>query len=146
MLMTCHTALGDAEGARRAAELTLSRCEAVLAQDQSNGAAMGFKASALAGLGQAERAREWMDRALLVDPDNPLTRYNFACALSQLRDIDGAIEMLTPVFPVISAGLLKAALTDPDLNALRGDPRFQEMLAAAEARWAAGDAAPSPPP
>jgi hypothetical protein len=54
--------------------------------------------------------------------------------------------MLTPVFPVISAGLLQIAQTDPDLNAVRGDPRFQEMLAAAEARLAAGDAAESPSP
>jgi adenylate cyclase len=144
MLMTCHMALDDEDGARRAAELTLVRCEAVLAQDQSNGAAMGFKACALAVLSQAERAREWMDRALLVDPDNPLTRYNFACALSRLKDVDGAIEMLTPVFPVMAPGLLQAAQTDPDLDPLRGDSRFEALLAAAEARVAADEAETAP--
>jgi hypothetical protein len=56
-----------------------------------------------------------------------------------LKDIDGAIEMLTPVFPDISPGLLKAAQTDPDLDHLRGDSRFQALLAAAEARQAAPD-------
>ena len=33
-------------------------------------------------LGQAESAKGWMSRALLIDPDNMNMRYNFACALS----------------------------------------------------------------
>jgi hypothetical protein len=33
--------------------------------------------------------------------------------------------------------MVTAAPTDPDLAGLRGDPRFQAMLAAAEARLAA---------
>ncbi|HXU99898.1 MAG TPA: TIR domain-containing protein [Caulobacteraceae bacterium] len=138
MLISCYLAVGDKEGARRAAQITLSRCEKVLAQDQSNGAAMGFLAGALAVLGEVERCRGWMDRALLLDPDNALTRYNFACSLSsQLGDLDGAVEMLDPVFANISPGLLNAARSDPDLDPLRGDSRFQAMLAAAEAREAA---------
>ena len=56
MLITCYTALGDAEGARRAARLTVARTEAVLAQDRGNGGAMGYGASALAVLGEADRA------------------------------------------------------------------------------------------
>ena len=42
MLITCYTALGDGEGARRAAQITLDRAEKALAQDRSNGSAMGF--------------------------------------------------------------------------------------------------------
>ena len=71
-----------------------------MAQDKSNGAAMGFAVSALAVLGEAERARDWIRRALLIDPDNKIMRYNFACALSiHLRDIEGALELLAPNFP-----------------------------------------------
>ena len=37
MLITCHTALGNREGARRAAETMLARAEKVLAHDPNNG-------------------------------------------------------------------------------------------------------------
>ncbi len=33
-------------------------------------AVMGWGVIALACLGEAERAKEWMNRALLIDPDN----------------------------------------------------------------------------
>ncbi|PYL95109.1 MAG: adenylate/guanylate cyclase domain-containing protein, partial [Verrucomicrobia bacterium] len=70
MLVSTYTALGDQEGAQRAAKITLERCEKNLTRDANNGAAMGHGANALAELGQRERAKEWMERALLVDPDN----------------------------------------------------------------------------
>ena len=36
-------------------------------------------AAAMRSLGDEDRAREWIDRALLIDPDNLNMRYNFAC-------------------------------------------------------------------
>jgi adenylate cyclase len=135
MLMTCYTALGDTEAARRTAQLTVARAQKALAQDPSNGAAMGFCCYALALLGQAESAKGWMSRALLIDPDNMNMRYNFACTLAtQLQDPDGAIGILGPLFDKISIGLMNHAKADPDLDSLRDDPRFVAMVAAAEAR------------
>jgi adenylate cyclase len=137
MLMTCYMAIDDHEAARRAAQVTLARAQKTLAQDPSNGAAMGFCCYALALLGQAESAKGWMSRALLIDPDNLNMRYNFACALTtQLKDVDGALELLGPVFDRIAVGLLNHAKADPDIDPLRDDPRFQAMIAAAEARLA----------
>ena len=98
MLISCYTALGDAENARRAARIALERAEKAVAQDRSNGYAMGAGVTALAALGEAERAKDWMRRALLIDPDNLLMRYNFACALAtSLSDPDAALDMLGPV-------------------------------------------------
>jgi adenylate cyclase len=135
MLMTCYTALGDDAAARRTAQLTVARAQKALAQDPSNGAAMGFCCYALALLGQAESAKGWMSRALLIDPDNMNMRYNFACTLAtQLNDADGAIGLLGPLFEKIGVGLLNHAKADPDMDSLRGDPRFAAMIAAAEAR------------
>ena len=137
MLATCYTALGDRESALRTARIALERAQRTLAQDPNNGAAMGFCVYALALLGQAESAKGWMSRALLIDPDNMNMRYNFACSLAaQLHDADGALALLEPLFENISVGLLNHAKADPDLDPLRDDPRFQAMIAAAEARVA----------
>src|SRR5947209_492718 len=138
MLVSTYTALGDQEGAQRAAKITLERCEKNLTRDANNGAAMGHGANALAELGQRERAKEWMERALLVDPDNVTMRYNFGCALANhLNDKDAALEMLGPAFEKMGAGFINHAKVDPDFDCIRDDPRFKEMLAAAERRLSA---------
>jgi len=138
MLMTCYRALGNSAEVTRVARVTLARSEKTLSQDQNNGGAMASGADALAALGERERAKDWVDRALLIDPDNMNMRYNFACSfVTQLKDFDSALEMLRPVFAAWNSGFLKHAKADPDLDAIRDDPRFQAMLAAAEARVAA---------
>ena len=146
MLITCYTAVGNSQAALRTAQTTLSRAEKILAQDPNNGAAMGFGMVALTLLGEAERAKEWIKRALLIDPDNMNMRYNFACALANYAsDSDGAIELLGPLSKRMSIGLLNHAKADPDLDPLREDLRFKAMLAEAEARiTAAGDANTAP--
>ena len=64
-------------------------------------------------------------------------RFNFACALaSNLRDKDAAIEMLEPVLATVTPGFLRHIKVDADLDSLRDDPRYQSMVAAAEARHA----------
>ena len=135
MLITVYTALGRHEAAQRAARMTLERCEKVLAQDSHNGSALSHASIALALIGERERARERMERALLVDPDNVTMRYNFACSLANyLYDNDAALEMLRPAFEQMGAGLVHHAKIDPDLAPIRDDPRFKEMLAAADER------------
>ena len=137
MLIMFHTAAGDAEGAQRAARLTLARVEKVLAQDQSNGGALACGVKALAVLGEAERAMDWSRRALLIDPDNWNMRYNLACALSaQLKDEDAAVELLEPYFVQSTHDQVAHAMIDSDLDPIRDNPRFQAMVAAAELRLA----------
>ncbi|HEY1448555.1 MAG TPA: tetratricopeptide repeat protein, partial [Caulobacteraceae bacterium] len=137
LLITCYTALGDTEGASRAARMTFDRAEAALAQDRSNGSAMGYGAVALAVLGEKERCRDRIRRALLIDPDNQIMRYNFACALSvYLKDIDGALGLLGPYLAQVTRTDLEWTKSDPDMDPLRVDPRFQALIAAAEARLA----------
>ncbi len=137
MLISAYTALGDDAGMRRAAELALKRAEKVLAHDQNNSMVAGYSAYALAALGQGERAKARMDRALLIDPENINMRYNFGCALcTYLADKDAALDMLAPVFTRITDSLLPYAKADPDLDLLRDEPRFHTMIADAEARLA----------
>lgn len=134
---SCH-ALGDLEGARNAARHALDRAEKALLQNQLDAAAMGFSAYALAALGDVERAKERMERSLLLEPENINQQYNFACALSKfLGETEDALDRLEPVMAALGRDFLSHILVDPDLEALRSDPRFQAMVAAAEQRLAA---------
>jgi len=141
MLLTCYKAVGNSPAGQRGARVTLARVEKMLSQDPNNATAMGYGALALGALGELERAKEWINRALLIDPDNMNARYNFACSMAALfkePDVDGALELLGPVFETLAAGFLDHAKVDPDLDPLRGDPRFKAMVAAAEARLTLG--------
>jgi adenylate cyclase len=146
MLGSLYTAVGNSQGARRVAQITLSRCEKTLDRDPNNGTAMAYGANALATLEEAERAKDWINRALLIDPDNMNARYNFACVLTtRLHDPDAALELLGPVFETLAIGFLNHAKIDPDLDPLREDPRFKAMIAAAKTRLAAANDGGSAP-
>jgi adenylate cyclase len=137
MLMTCYASAGDSERLMASARIVLSRAEKVLMQDQNNGTAIGYSAYALSALGKVDRAKERMTRALLIEPENWSMRYNFACTLVAAQDPAAALDMLAPSFAMFPPGLVNHAKVDPDLDPIRGDPRFQAMIAAAEARFAA---------
>jgi adenylate cyclase len=144
-LVTCYTAIGDKAAARRVAKIGVSQAEKILAHDQDNWVAVSYGAVSLAALGENERAKEWMNRALLIEPNRMEMRFNFACALaSNLQDKDAAIEMLEPVLATVTPGFLRHIKVDADLDSLRDDPRYQAMVAAAEARHvAAGPESPN---
>ena len=137
MLGTCYRATGNAQAALHLAEVTLARAEKRLAQDQNDVQALTYGAVALAHLRQARRAQEWMDRALVADPDNFSMRYNFACALAlDSPTTEAALDLLDPLFSTMDRGTLHWTKIDPDLNPLRENPRFKALVAATEARLA----------
>ena len=142
MLATCYAAVGDSEGLQRAATMTLERTQRVLAQDPATGSALGHGAVALAALGDAERSKDWIKRALLMDPDNFTMRWNLTCALSRfLGDKDSAIDLLATFVDRAPPSFVEYLRLDPDLDPLRDDPRFQHLATTAERRVASEKAA-----
>ncbi|MCJ7452640.1 MAG: TIR domain-containing protein [Steroidobacteraceae bacterium] len=138
MLVSCYMAIGDEGAARRTAQTAIARAEKAIAADQNDAGALSGGAYSLAMLGEAERAKAWMNRATLIDPDNVNARYNFVCSLvAHLHDVDGALSMLESLLPQMSSSFVKYAMVDPDLAPLHEVPRFQAMIADAEARFAA---------
>jgi adenylate cyclase len=143
MLMTCYQSLGDEEALRRTAAIVRDRTEKIVARDPTNVSALAAGAGALVTVGDEERAREWIRRALMLDPDNLNMRYNIACTLiASLNDNEEALETLQPFFGQINSTVwMRHVDADPDLDPIRDDPRFQQMIADAKQRLGMADAA-----
>ena len=140
MLSASYLAAGNVERAREAARKVLEHVEGVLDRDPDNGAALAFGALSFAAVGQSQRAREWIDRALLLDPDNLYMRYNLAWPLLVfLDDKEGALDLLEPALRKAGGTLISLASADRNLDPLRDDPRFVKMLNDAQARIAAAN-------
>jgi len=135
MLTTCFRALGWDDRLPGLAREMLDRCDRVLAQDGLNASALGISAGAYALLGDMNRAKERIDRAIVVDPDNINMPYNFACSLANwVGDVDGALDMLESIVSRQSRSLTLTMLADPDMDPLRDHPRFKRMVAEAMKR------------
>jgi adenylate cyclase len=135
MLTASYIARGDSRPVRGCAEKLIGLIEGVLARDPDNGAALAFLALGHAALGELGRARQYIERALLLDPDNLYMRYNLAWPLLVFfKDKEAALELLDPALARAGRSLISLAAADRNLDPLRDDPRFQQMLAAAKAR------------
>ena len=146
LLISCYQAVGNPEGVKHAAQMMVTQAEKAVAEDPSNGSALGIGAGGLAALGEVDRAKEWIERAMLVDPDNLNMRYNFACVLAaHLNDKEGALRLLERNFAQAKGYQILLAEADPDFDDIRDDPRFQKMLADAKKRLELDGAVPPPP-
>ncbi|MDE2225921.1 MAG: hypothetical protein KGJ46_11675, partial [Xanthomonadaceae bacterium] len=147
MLVSTYRALDDLVNMRRAAAVALKRADNLLAHDQSNSGVIAYSANALGALGEGDRAKARMNRAMLMDPDNWNMRYNFACMLmAYLGDKEAALGLLEWLLERATQPLLDYVGTDPDFDPLHDEPRYQAMVIAAEARLAATMAVPPPAP
>jgi adenylate cyclase len=146
MLSSAYAALGDTAGTRRAAQMAVEHSERVLEHDPTNGAALGIGATGLAALGARDRLDEWIERALLISPDNVLMRYNFACLMAlNFNDAETAIGLIERDFDGYPPSALKAVVADPDLDSIRNHPKFKQMMDKAHAILAAESAATATP-
>ena len=134
MLSSCYLAQGERAKLREAAQKMVSEAQRAVQQDPSNGAALGILAGGYALLGEEAKTREWIDRALLVDPDNLNMRYNFACVLALLGDKEECLKMLQSTIPRVGEAQVRIAEADTDFDGVRDDPRFQRLIADAKKR------------
>jgi adenylate cyclase len=136
MVVQAYDALGEREATAAADRRSLARCEKILADEPDHSGALGFLVTSLAGLGDAERAREWTLRALLFDPDNARLHYNLACAMATLLDADTAVDLIEPWIDKVSHGWLLWMRSDNSLDPIREHPRFVALMARGARRLA----------
>ena len=126
-----YEALGRPEDARatrrRGVVLVADRVE--LHPDDYRALYMG--ANGLVALGEKERGLGWARRAREIAPDEPMLLYNLGCIYSLAGEIGEALDCLERA---VTLGLTQKGWLehDPDLGALRKEPRFLALMARLE--------------
>lgn len=89
--------------------------------------ALYMGANGQAALGNHLMASKWLQRALLLEPDDPMLLYNAGCIYALMGMHEEGLESLDRS---VDAGLTQKEwfANDPDLNGLRSQPRFHKIL------------------
>jgi adenylate cyclase len=128
-------ALGRRGDCMAAARQSVERAEGEITLRPDNAHALVSGALALAYLGESDRAKDWISRALIIiEPDDAVEQYNLACALAQVDEADQAIDLLESCverLPAQSANWIK---NDSDLDPLLHHPRFRALMTKVAAR------------
>jgi len=126
-LAACYVSLGREADAREAYRRVVAAAEKTLELHPEDGRALYMGAAALSALGDAERGLRWADRALVLEPEEPVTLYNVGCFYVLQGDTDKAIDCLERS---VRHGFVHKDWIqhDPDLNPLRTLPRFQALV------------------
>lgn len=121
--------LGDDEARLEAAgKRAMQAIERQLRSDPDDARAVQLGAVMAVKLGDAERARALAERSLHLRPDEFSAAYNVACVYALLGERDRALDELGRALRM-GRGNLGWIGNDPDLDGLRGDPRFDALLA-----------------
>ena len=128
MLSLTLKALGREDEASEYARLGLKRAEEAMAQHPESSRPAQLGAAVLANLGDSIRAKEWMERALEIDPDDRLALYNAACTWSQIGEPGRALDYLERWAKVAAPETRDWLKQDPDIDPLRGEPRYKELV------------------
>ena len=125
MLLRGH---GLTEESEKYAQLGLKRAEEQLRLHPESSRPAQLGATALAYMGDNDRAKAWMDRALAIDPDDANTKYNAACMWSLLGEPERAFEYLEDWIQHVGPDLKSWFEHDADLEPLRDHPRYEKLL------------------
>ena len=119
--------LGRKAEAMAALRHALQVVEKHLELNPDDARALNMGAIALIRLGQGERGLEWVRRALAIDPEDSAVLYNVACAYAQQEETEEAIAILEKAIQN-GFGHKEWLENDPDLDSLRGHPRFRSLV------------------
>lgn len=122
-----YTALGRPALAERSYQLACVAVVKHLELNPDDARAVTMGAVSFCRLGQQAKGLEWAERALAIDADDAGVRYNVACLYALEGEQERAIGALESA---VKAGFANFnwIKNDPDLDSLRNDPRFQDLL------------------
>src|SRR5438552_1743068 len=127
LLIQVYRSLGRDQESKEAARKGVKLAEGELALHPEDPRPAHLGIAALLELGENDRAREWISRALAIDPDDPLTQYNLACGYTHLGDLDAAFDLLERSLPRAGPEIRQWIKHDSDFDPLRNHPRYQKI-------------------
>jgi adenylate cyclase len=128
--------LGRLEDAAGYERLGVNRAEEALRREPEEARPAHMGACALVNLGRTEEARAWMARAIAIDPEDSMLRYNCACMAAQLGDIKEALDHFEKFVPYAGQEHKAWIAQDPDMDPLRNHPKFKELIDAIDRKCA----------
>src|SRR5437762_9165805 len=129
LLIQIYRSLGCPGDMTRAAGRAVERPGNELVRQPENPRPAYLGAAGLIILGDKDRAREWLARALTSDPDDVWTQYNVACLYTMLGETGPAFDLLERLLPHAGHELKHGWIKhDSSLDGLRSDPRFKKIL------------------
>ena len=130
-----YEGLGQADRAREASRRAFGRIEEETARHPDNAMALSFGAGLLIQLGERARAKDWISRASIIAPDDPVIQFNVACSLAQLGEQERAIDLLEAVARNMTSAIVSWLKNDTELAPLCDHPRYKALIAREEARF-----------
>ncbi len=124
--------MGRLEEATREAKENIEIIENHLKWNPDDVRAFHLGAGSLLVLGDRDRARQWLQRAVEIDPDDSILLYNVACNYATMGEDEAALGYLEQA---VDNGMVSMAWVsnDTDLDSLRSSPRFDRLLERIEA-------------
>jgi non-specific serine/threonine protein kinase len=125
-----YRAVGDIERAEAYALRGIAAAERQIEHSPDDTRAMYYGANGCVDVGLVEKGKEWVERALELEPDAGPVKYNSACFYALLGDTERALELLESAFALTlnSIGNRDWLLNDPDFESIRDHPRFQAII------------------
>jgi len=128
MLVMIYRAIGRQQDVSSAARKVVEIAEQELSKHPENPRPAYLGAGSLIELGERDRAREWIARAMATDPDDVLTQYNVACVYSKLGELEVAFDLLERLLPHANHETKSWVRYDPDFDPLRTQTRYARVL------------------
>jgi serine/threonine protein kinase/Flp pilus assembly protein TadD len=128
-LAMAYQSLGDKTNLIETSQRMVKAAERAVMLNPGDSRALYLGAINLERIGEHKRAQEWADRALHLVPTHPVMLYNLACFHSVAGRVNEALELMKKA---LDLGFLHREwyLTDSDLENVRRDPRFEQLMAA----------------
>jgi serine/threonine protein kinase/Tfp pilus assembly protein PilF len=128
-LAAAHNSMGMIAERDVAVRRAIRLMQARLELNPDDARACNLLAGAFSIVGETAAALDYAARSLEIDPEDPMLLYNVACTYSNLGKLDDALSCLERAVDK-GFGHKEWIEHDPDLNAIRDNPRFKAITQA----------------
>src|SRR5687768_1564163 len=125
-LAQAYNSMGREEEGAVANRRSIRLMEERLELNPSDARAANLLAATYASLGDVDKAVDYAERSMAIDPDDAMLLYNIACTYTLIGRTDEAIGFIERAVDK-GFGHKEWIDHDPDLDALRDNPRFQTI-------------------